>query len=181
MKRISFLYLFIILLSCHVEAQNTQSGFTLFASFSLRNETGTPVGDQTLLTSYWRGGYKTSQGWYFGMIYSRSYAAGAFSLNETGIGNSVGYFYGMASVIFSYYFASSTSEQGLDGTYGRSEGMGPQLDFSIAVPLSKGYSIVPTLTYKSITYQKQENNGRINAYQSTQTFLYPFIGIMKQF
>lgn len=158
------------------------AGVIVFPSVTMRQETGTIAGDQTSFHTDYRAGYLTGMGLYFGMIHSRSVATGSYGINESSWGNTVGYFYGIAQLMVSYYMLSTNSESSPTQSITRSEGSGLQFDLNFIFPLQGHLSIGPVLTFKTLTYKKQENPGGIitNNAQS-ESYIYPYLGIMLTF
>jgi hypothetical protein len=157
------------------------SGVTLFPSISIKQETGTIAGDQTNFHLDLRLGFITSSGWYFGFLYSRTNTIGSNGLDQFSYGNSVGYFYDALSIIATYHLTSASHESTATRTVNRTEGMGYQFDFSYMFPAAASFSIGPTLTYKVLNYGKEEDSGIILNHGVTETFIYPFFGMMFSF
>jgi hypothetical protein len=158
------------------------AGVVLFPSFSIHQQTGVLAGDQTVMDYDFRGGYRISSGFYFGIIYNTTTSSGSNTLNGSGFGNSVGYFNGMFSFIASFYFYGSVDEKTPTDSVTRSEAKGYQFDISYMIPLSASFALGPMLTYKSITYaKKQDATGVITNSAQPQTFVSPFLGLLLVF
>jgi hypothetical protein len=173
----------LILLVCTpVFAQQSAGGITLFPSISLRQETGVSSGDGTSYPLNVRLGYVTASSLYLGLMYSNVAGSGPSATSETSYGNSLGYFYGYASFIATYYFTSVAQEtSSTAGRFSRSGGTGYQFDFSLMFPATARFSIGPILIFKSFTYGVREDANGISNQSQSETFLFPAIGILVQF
>lgn len=170
-----------VLLANPASHADGQTGVALFPSFSLKQETGTLAGDTTALHLDIRLGFLTASGLYFGFLYSRTSTIGSNGINQSSYGNSVGYFYDYFSVIFTFFLTSTSHESSNTSRVTRSEGSGYQLDFSYMFPIG-GMSIGPVLTYRTLTFGKEETqDGQIANHGQTESYVYPFFGALFMF
>lgn len=136
-------------------AQQEEAGVIVYPSISFMQVAGSLAGDENTLSIDLRAGYRISSGFYFGMIYNNTSGGGTDSLNGSALGNSIGYFGGMFSVIASYYLNASMNENTPTASLQRSQGNGIQLDFAINLPVSPDFYIGPMITYKAMTYNAE--------------------------
>jgi hypothetical protein len=163
--------------SAFAKAEGSITGVTFFPSLSIKQEMGTLGGDQTALLKDIRLGYSVSSGWYFGILYSETSTLGSVGINQTTIGNSVGYFYNYLSVIGTYILYSKSNESTASNRVARTEGSGYQIDLSYMFPAMAQTYIGPVITYRVITFGKEEaQDGTISNRGLTETFVYPFFG-----
>ena len=175
------LFLLVTILSSYKAiAQNAEARFVFFPSITLHKESGVVGGDRSSVKTDTRIAYINSTSWYFGMIYSHTKAGGANRSNQMAIGNSIGYSYGQALAIFSYYLmARATEDSGSAlGPVQRDEGSGVQFDLAYSFPLFSRFSLTPMLSYRNITYKRATQNGVVSSQSNNQTFIYPYIGLM---
>ncbi len=176
MKMRNIFFFLIFCFGLQLRADNS-SGIFLMPSFSVQKESGQLPGDQNGVPMAIRLGYLIPSGFYFGMLYSRVSIAGDYSYSETSIGNSLGYSYANTSLIVSYFLTSTVDESGPARSYHRSEGSGVQVDLTMVFPLVWGISLGPMLTYKNISFNKQESTGVITGGSYFESSLYPYIAL----
>ena len=153
------------------------AGVVLYPSMTVRQETGLLTGDQSLIAVDLRAGYRISSGFFFGMIYSDTSGGGTNSVNETAFGNSVGYFSGVFSIVASIYLYAQSNENTSTAAVTRSQGIGVQLDMGFMFPIGSGFSVGPLLTFKNISYKKQEDgNGNLSNTNQPQSYFTPYLG-----
>lgn len=151
-------------------------GVLITPSVSIRQTAGNTTGGQTNYLINFKTGYRLTQGLYFGMALSQQIANGTGAVNQVAIGNSVGFFYGKFSMIGTYFLIASQDETNLTGDIRRTEGSGFQLDTSLLFPISEKIAFGPTLTYKTVTFMKQEAAaGTYIADKHTESYIYPYI------
>jgi len=161
------------------QAADTPEGLVFFPSISLRQQSGTLAGDQSVFITDLRVGYRIASGFYFGMIYSNTSAGGSTTINESDIGNSVGYFSGVFGFITSVYMISKEAENSPTTAVTRTEGLGIQLDLSFTFQLDTDFSAGPVFTLKNINYRKEEDgSGAISNVMRTTNYLSPFLGVL---
>lgn len=108
-------------------------------------------------------GYLSSSGLYLGGIYtSRSNSV----LNQSGTsgsatGGSVGYMGSAGFFIMGHYLVSAT-----DGNY--KEGSGVQADFGYKAGISNGWLVGAELSYRSMTYKKNDGNTSLESYKKDE-------------
>ena len=176
--RLSFLAMFFMLAwSTEGLAQDANlPGVLITPSLSIRQTAGNTSGGQTNYLVNFKAGYRLPQGLYLGMALSQQIANGVGAVNQVAIGNSVGFFYGKFSMIGTYFLIASQDETALTGDIRRTEGTGVQLDTSLLFPLSEKIAFGPTLTYKTVTFMKQESaSGTYIADKHTESYIYPYI------
>jgi hypothetical protein len=181
MKIRNIFFLLIMIFGLKLQAADATSGVMLFPSFTVQREQGQLSGDQNGIPFAFRLGYLTSFGLYFGMLYSQVQNIGDYSYREASIGNSIGYFYSNASLIATYFLSSTVDESGGGRSYHRSEGSGIELDLAMMFPLVWGINIGPMLSYKSLTYNKQESSGAIQGGTFSESTMYPYIALQVTF
>lgn len=157
-------------------AQDNPAAVILSPSFSIRQTTGNTGGGQTNYLVNVKGGYRVAAGWYFGMLLSEQIANGTDATNSVAIGNSIGYYMGRISVIASYFLTATQDEKSALGILRRTEGSGFQLDVNVLFPITETITFGPTLTYKTITFLKQESaTGTYLSDKHTESYIYPYI------
>lgn len=181
MKIRNIFFLLILGFGLQLKAADAPPGVMLFPSFTVQREQGQLSGDQNGIPYAVRFGYLTSYGLYVGMIYSQVQNIGDYSFREASVGNSIGYFYSNASLIVSYFLTSTIDESGAGKIYHRSEGSGLEIDLSLMFPLVWGINIGPMLSYKSLSYNKQEANGSIQGGTYAESSMYPYVGLQFTF
>lgn len=161
-------------------AQNAEARFVFLPSMTFHKEVGVVGGDQSSLKMDFRVAYINTTSWYFGMIYSHTKGGGAYRLSQTSIGNSIGYSFGPALFILSYYLMSKLVED--DGTGNgvleRDGGSGVQFDIVYTFPIFTKFSLAPMLSYKNLSFKRESRNGVTSSQGNNETFFYPFIGVL---
>ncbi len=172
-----FLAPFILIWSSTGFAQDANPpGVIVAPSLSIRQTAGNTTGGQTNYLVNFKAGYRLTQGWYFGMALSQQIANGVGAVNQVAIGNSVGYYLGKFSMIGTYFLIATQDEKAVTGDIRRTEGSGFQLDMNVLFPISEKISFGPTLTYKTVTFSKQEAAaGTYIADKHTESYIYPYI------
>jgi len=155
------------------------TGVAFFPSVSLKQETGTLGGDQTALHSDFRLGYIGPSGIYVGFLYSQTSTVASIGLNQTSIGNSLGYFFGNVGLLTSLYFTSKSHESTSNNRVIRTEGAGYQVDLTYMFPAMGTVYLGPVLSYRVLTFGKEETlDGVIANRGRTESFIYPFFGLI---
>ncbi len=164
------------------KADGSIGGLVFFPSLSVKQETGTLGGDQSALLTDLRFGYIIPSGFYFGFMYSHTSTIGSTGISQTSLGNSIGYFYNQLSIVGTYYLTSHSRETVTSNSVSRTEGSGYQFDFSYLFPVDAQIFIGPVLTYRALTFIKEENqDGTIASRGRSESFVYPFFGALYVF
>ena len=175
--RISVLFAPLLFWSAVSIAQDANiPGVLITPSLSIRQTAGNTTGGQTNYLVNFKAGYRLTEGLYFGMALSQQIANGVGAVNQVAIGNSVGYYLGKFSMVGTYFLIATQDETLLTGDIRRTEGSGFQLDLNVLFPVTEKISFGPTLTYKTVTFLKQESAaGTYIADKHTESYIYPYI------
>lgn len=105
-------------------------------------------------------GYLGSSGFYWGGLYtSRSSDVGGSSTSGSATGASVGYVGSMGFYVMGHYILSATQ-----GTNYK-EGSGMQADLGYMTAINGSFIVGVELTYRSISYKKDETNTNLDHYK----------------
>ena len=106
-----------------------------------------------------------------------SYDNGSYNQKGFAAGPTVGYsHYSGFYTLFTYFLMA---EFKVDSTNTFTDGMGPQVDIGWAFPLTSSFHIGPQITYRSITFDKQDP-GAVSV-EITRTDLVPAINLWFNF
>lgn len=158
------------------------AGIILFPSLVWQQQTGLLSGDQNVFGLDLRAGYLIPAGFYFGLIYCNHATGGTNSVTQSRLGNTVGYFYDMFSLAFSFFLMANSSETTPTASTERSEGTGMQLDFAVSFPVTTFFKVGPMLSYRSLTYNKRQDSGGVLVTTAqSQVALVPSLGLLFTF
>lgn len=118
-------------------------------------------------------GYLGGSGLYLGGLYtSRSYDAGGSPTAGSATGASVGYVGSAGFYVMGHYLLSATYGDNLK------EGSGLQADFGYMTAVNGGLLVGVELTYRSVTYKKDETNAAMEHYKHDEVMPMLTIGYM---
>lgn len=104
-------------------------------------------------------GYLEGDGWYLGGMYtSRSHDAGGSSTAGSATAGSIGYVGSMGFYAMAHYIFSAT-----EGTNYK-QGSGYQGDLGYLTAINGSFIVGVEVTYRTITYKKDENNAALDHY-----------------
>ncbi len=151
-------------------------------SFSYMSEetenAGTTTREYTKSFYDFRLGYLAPSGLYLGGMYSMSsYDDGSYNQKGFAVGPTVGFkHYAGFYALFTYFLMAELKTSSVSTL---TDGMGPQVDIGWAFPLTSSFHLGPQITYRSITFDKQDP-GAVSV-EITQTDLVPAINLWFNF
>ncbi|MBK9295073.1 MAG: hypothetical protein IPM57_11655 [Oligoflexia bacterium] len=158
------------------------SGFVIFPSVGWQQQNGYLAGDQNIFGMDIRAGYKIPSGFYFGLIYSNYSSSGTNSVSQSRLGNTVGYFLDIFTFAASFFLVASSTETTPAASVLRTEGTGFQFDLAVTFPIASFFNFGPVLSFKSITYNKRQDNGvTLSSTAQSQSTLEPSLGFLFTF
>jgi hypothetical protein len=159
-------------------ATSVASAQVVFApSFSYVSEKGDLNGAQfedNMTFLDFRLGYLHSSGLFLGGMYSMTNLS---DVNDSNKGYAAGPTLGFSHysgfyALFTYFLVA---EQDASPTQTFTDGMGPQLDVGWAFPLTAMFHLGPQISYRSITFDKEDNAGVSTSVENKLTYFMPAI------
>lgn len=146
--------------------------------YSDTQKSGGNKSERSATTIDLRLGYVLSQGIYLGALYGMmNEKSGATDWKTSGFGPTLGYVNSGFSALLTYHLLMADWDLGGTPNTKYTEGKGFQFDISYAFPLASNFSMGPSLTYKSIKYDKVESGGAKTSSDMTRTWIAPTVNI----
>ncbi len=183
MKRLFVISLFLLVCQTAFAQSNDKAGIVVFPSFVFSSDSSVNESSRNHFLFDFRSGYINDAGLYFGVLFTSMTGNGSnYSVNQTTLGNSFGYFLGNFGAILSLHLTAKRKEKSLAQTVTLSEGIGFQFDFLYLVPLSSWFSLDLILSYRNINFDKQQiSGGNLQAVSQNTSNFSPFLGFLIHF
>jgi hypothetical protein len=172
----------LVVLAMTLGSSLARAQFVLNPAFTYMShtvETNVGKGESTLLSVDLHAGYLMSSGLFLGGFYGYETEGSVNTdFNATSLAPTIGYFGDGFLALFSYHFMASR-ETGVNSKL--VDGSGPQIDIGYVLPVTGSFSIGPQFRWRSIDYDKEEQNGVETAVSYKITQIHPMISLWFQF
>lgn len=184
MKRLLFIFLFLLVCKTALAQDGlAREGIVTIPTLSWDSDSSVSEGSRSHFLFDFRAGYINDIRMYFGLIFSTQSGSGPnYSVNQTTLGNSFGYFLGNFAAIVSLHLTAKRSEKSGTTNVTLSEGLGYQFDLLYFVPLSSWFALDLVLSYRSLNFNKEQPaGGNLAVVSRNVSHFQPFLGFMIHF
>ncbi len=168
---------FILTMFFAVASANAEVVFAPAASyFKIEDESNGTTSELEISNYDLKLGFVDASGLYLGGMYQMSKLNND---NAFAVGPTLGFSHYSGFYALFTYFLVAEQDNGANSTF--TDGMGPQIDLGWIFPLTSSFFIGPQISYRSISYEKQDTAGVSTDVDFTRTNILPYISLWFRF